>query len=96
MNRQHYYIYIMTNKINTVFYTGITSNLPKRIYEHKNKIIEGFTKRYNITKFLYYEIFDNPEAAIQREKQIKGGSRKKKIYLIKNINPEFKDLSDSL
>ena len=86
----------MTNKINTVFYTGVTSNLLKRIYEHKNKVVDGFTKRYNITKLVYYEVFDSPEAAIQREKQIKGGSRKKKIDLIKSINPEFEDLSGSI
>lgn len=86
----------MTNKINTVFYTGVTGNLPRRVYEHKNKLVEGFTKKYNIVKLVYYEVFDSPEAAIQREKQIKGGSRKKKIDLIKSINPEFKDLSDSL
>ena len=86
----------MTNKINTVFYTGVTSNLLKRIYEHKNKVVDGFTKRYNITKLVYYEVFDSPEAAIKREKQIKGGSRKKKIDLIKSINPEFEDLSGSI
>ncbi|OGZ00539.1 MAG: excinuclease ABC subunit C [Candidatus Liptonbacteria bacterium RIFCSPLOWO2_01_FULL_45_15] len=96
MNQKQYCIYIMTNKLNTVFYTGVTSNLLKRIYEHKNKVIDGFTKRYNIVKLIYYEIFDNPEAAIQREKQIKNGSRKKKIDLIKSVNPEFKDLSDSI
>ena len=86
----------MTNKMNTVFYTGVTSNLPKRIYEHKNKVVDGFTKRYNITKLVYYEVFNSPGAAIQREKQIKGGSRKKKIYLMKSINSKFEDLSDSL
>ena len=96
MNQKQYCIYIMTNKINTVFYTGVTSNLLKRIYEHKNKVVDGFTKRYNITKLVYYEVFDSPETAIQREKQIKGGSRKKKIDLIKSINPEFEDLSGSI
>ncbi len=96
MNQKQYYIYIMTNKINTVFYTGVTNNLIKRVFQHKNKLVEGFTKKYNIVKLVYYEVFDNPEAAIEREKQIKGGSRKKKIDLIKSINPEFKDLSDSL
>jgi len=86
----------MANKVNTVLYTGVTSNLPRRIYEHKNKVVEGFTKRYNITKLVYYEIFDDPETAIRREKQIKSGSRKKKIDLIMSMNPEFNDLSDSI
>jgi len=94
--KKQYYVYIMTNERNTVLYTGITDNLYKRIYEHKNKLVEGFTKRYNIDKLVYYEIFDNPYDAISREKQIKAGSRKKKIELIKNINPEFKDLYKEL
>jgi len=96
MDQKQYCIYIMANKVNTVLYTGVTSNLPRRIYEHKNKVVEGFTKRYNITKLVYYEIFDDPETAIRREKQIKSGSRKKKIDLIMSMNPEFNDLSDSI
>ncbi len=84
----------MTNKINTVLYTGITSNLEKRIYEHKNKLIKGFTEKYNIKKLVYYEIYNNVIDAISREKQIKGGSRQKKIDLIKSMNPEFKDLAE--
>ena len=96
MDQKQYCIYIMANKINTVLYTGVTSNLPRRIYEHKNKVVEGFTKRYNITKLVYYEIFDDPETAIRREKQIKSGSRKKKVDLIMSMNPEFNDLSDSI
>ena len=86
----------MTNKINTVLYTGITSNLKKRIWEHKEKTIKGFTKKYNIDKLVYFEIFNDPENAILREKQIKAGSRSKKIELIKGINPEWKDLYDKL
>lgn len=86
----------MTNKINTVIYTGVTSDLKKRVYEHKEKIIEGFTKKYNVNKLVYYEVFGDIENAILREKQIKGGSRKKKIDLIKSMNPEFKDLYDEL
>jgi len=93
MNKQ-YYVYIMTNKTNTVLYTGITNNLKRRIYEHKNKLLSGFTKKYNINKLVYYEIFDNSYYAIQREKQIKGGSREKKIELIKKFNPNFNDLYD--
>ncbi len=86
----------MTNPAITVFYTGVTSDLLKRIYQHKEKLIEGFTKKYNCTKLVYYEIFDDIENAILREKQIKAGSRKKKIDLIKSVNPTFKDLYDQL
>jgi len=86
----------MMNNANTVIYTGVTSNLQKRIYEHKEKLIEGFTKKYNVTKLVYYEQFDNIVSAIEREKQIKGGSRQDKVNLIKRINPEFRDLYDKL
>ena len=82
----------MTNKDNTVIYTGVTSNLPKRIFEHKEGLVEGFTKKYNVKKLVYSEIFDAIEDAIIREKQIKAGSRKKKLGLINSINPTFKDL----
>jgi putative endonuclease len=82
----------MTNKINTVLYTGITGDLIKRVYEHKQKMVEGFTKKYNINKLVYYEICNDPENAIAREKQIKAGSRKKKIGLIEGKNPEWNDL----
>lgn len=92
MNSKQYYIYIATNKINTVLYTGVTNNLIKRMYQHKNKMVSGFTSKYNINKLVYYEIFNDINEAINREKQIKGGSRKKKIELIKKINPEFRDL----
>ena len=95
-NRKQYYVYIMTNKINTVLYTGVTSDLMKRIWEHKEKTIKGFTKKYNIDKLVYWEICNDPENAILREKQIKAGSRTKKIELIKGINPEWKDLYDKL
>ncbi|MCW8818393.1 MAG: GIY-YIG nuclease family protein, partial [Ignavibacteriaceae bacterium] len=73
-----YFVYIMTNKSKTL-YTGVTNNLVRRVYEHKNKLIEGFTKKYNINKLVYFELFDNPDDAIKREKQIKGWLRKKKI-----------------
>jgi putative endonuclease len=72
----------MTSKRNTVLYTGVTNNLKRRVYEHKEKLVEGFTKKYNITKLVYYEVFDDIENAILRGKQIKGGSRQKKIELI--------------
>ena len=86
----------MTNKINTVLYTGVTSDLKKRIWEHKEKVIDGFTKNYNINKLIYFEIYNDPENAILREKQIKAGSRIKKVKLITGINPEWKDLYDKL
>ncbi|MFK0730848.1 MAG: GIY-YIG nuclease family protein [Gloeotrichia echinulata GP01] len=95
MNQQ-YFIYIMTNKNNTVLYTGVTNNLQKRVYEHKEKLIEGFTKKYNVVKLVYYEIFDDRENAINREKQIKAGSRQKKLDLINSMNCEWKDLYDEL
>lgn len=93
-NGRKYYVYIMTNKRNTVLYTGVTNNLFERVFQHKNKLVEGFTKKYNINKLVYYEEFDNAYDAISREKQIKGGSRKKKIDLIESMNKEWKDLSD--
>lgn len=86
----------MMNKGNTVIYTGVTSDLKKRIYEHKEKIIDGFTKKYNINKLVYYEVFEDIENAILREKQIKSGSREKKLALIKSINPGFLDLYDNI
>jgi len=90
------YVYIMANKRNTVIYTGVTSDLQKRIYEHKQKVVDGFTKNYKVDKLVYYEVFDDIVTAIAREKQIKGGSRAKKIALIRGMNPEFKDLYDEL
>ena len=87
-------VYIMTNQYNTVLYTGVTSNIFKRINEHKEKIVGGFTSRYNVTKLVHYEEFTTMPEAIAREKQIKGGSRKKKIDLINSKNPEWKDLYD--
>ena len=87
------YIYILTNKNNTVLYTGVTSNLGKRIQEHRNgRFKNAFTSRYNISKLVYFEKFLTIEDAISREKQIKAGSRKKKIELINKVNPEWKEL----
>ena len=83
----------MTNNNNTVIYTGVTNDLSRRVYEHKEKIIEGFTKKYNVVNLVYYEIYNDSYSAIAREKQIKAGSRKRKIELIERINPEWKDLS---
>ncbi len=95
MNAQ-YFVYIMTNKWNTVLYTGVTNNLIRRVYEHKEKIIGGFTKRYNVTKLVYYEIFEDIENAILREKQIKDVSRHKKIELINSMNNEWRELYEEL
>jgi putative endonuclease len=86
------FVYIMTNQANLVLYTGVTSNLKQRVYQHKEKLIEGFTQKYNLTKLIHYEIADSIEGAILREKQIKDYSRKKKIQLIKEKNPDFLDL----
>lgn len=93
---KEYYIYILTNKNNTVLYTGVTNDLQRRVYEHKNREVNGFTKKYNLTKLVYYEIFSDINDAIGREKQIKGGSRAKKIKLIESINREWEDLCDKL
>ncbi|MDO8716016.1 MAG: GIY-YIG nuclease family protein [Dehalococcoidales bacterium] len=88
-----YYVYIMSNKSGTL-YIGVTNNLEQRVYQHKNQIAEGFTKRYSITRLLYFESSDEVTAAIAREKQIKGMLRLKKIELIKTMNPQLKDLSE--
>ncbi|MGA7838998.1 MAG: GIY-YIG nuclease family protein [Ignavibacteriaceae bacterium] len=90
---KQYYVYILTNKSKTL-YTGVTNNLSRRLYEHKNKLIDGFTKKYNIGKLVYYEIYNTPDEAIAREKQIKGWLRKKKVALIESMNKEWMDLSD--
>jgi len=84
----------MANKNNTVLYTGITSDLKKRVYEHREKLVSGFTKKYNVSKLVYYEIYQDPENAILREKQIKAGSRQKKIDLINTMNKKWLDLYD--
>ena len=90
------YIYILFNRKNGTLYVGATSDLIKRIYQHKNKLIEGFSKKYGVDKLGYYEVYSDIESAIAREKQIKAGSRKKKIDLIEEINPNWDDLYDSL
>ena len=92
----NYFIYILTNKINTVLYTGVTNNLKRRVYEHKEKLVDGFTKKYNISKLVYFEAGTDINGAIFREKQIKAGSRQKKIDLINEVNPEWKDLYEDL
>jgi len=93
---KQYYVYIMTNHKNTILYTGVTNNLQRRVYEHKNKLVKGFTKRYNLTRLVYYESCGDIEGAIIREKQIKAGSRQDKINLIDTVNRDWHDLSDEL
>ena len=93
MRSRQSYVYIMSNRSKTL-YTGVTNDLERRVYEHKQKLVEGFTKRYNLTKLVYYEAGDDIRTAIQREKQIKGWLRKRKISLIESVNPQWDDLSD--
>ena len=96
MGEKKGYIYILTNKTNKVLYTGVTSNLSRRIYEHKNKVVSGFTEKYNVNKLVYYEVYDDILTAIEREKKIKAGGRKRKIVLIESMNPLWKDLYDDI
>ena len=96
MWNHNYYIYIMANKNNTILYTGVTSDLRGRVHEHKQKLISGFTKKYNVVKLVYYEHFSHIVEAIAREKQIKAGSRQKKMDLINSFNKEWVDLYDTL
>lgn len=86
------YVYILFNKRNGTLYVGVTSDLIKRVYQHKSKVVAGFSKKYSVDKLGYYEIFDDIEDAIEREKQLKAGNRKKKLSLIESINPNWTDL----
>ena len=90
---KEYHVYIMTNKSRTL-YTGVTNDLMRRVYEHKNKLVKGFTSNYNIQFLVYYEVSSSIHIAIEREKQIKGWLRAKKIDLINSMNPQWKDLSE--
>ena len=89
-------MYILTNPNHTVLYIGVTNNLIKRVFEHKNKAVLGFTAKYNVSKLLYYETFSDINEAIQREKQLKAGSRRKKIELIEKMNPLLEDLYEKI
>jgi putative endonuclease len=93
---KEYFVYIMTNKYNTVLYTGVTNNLMRRVWEHKEGSGSVFTSRYRVTKLVYYESYENINLAIAREKQIKGSSRQKKIDLITKSNPEWDDLYEEM
>jgi len=90
------YVYLLANKHNNVLYTGVTNDLVRRVYEHKNKLLAGFTKKYNVDRLVYYEVCGSIIVAIEREKQIKGWSRKKKIDVINALNPEWNDLYQSI
>ena len=92
---KRFYVYIMTNRPRShVLYTGITGNLPRRVFEHKNKLVPGFTSRYNLTRLVHYESFAYPDMAIDREKEIKGWRRSKKIRLVESMNPHWYDLAE--
>jgi putative endonuclease len=91
-----YCIYILTNKRHTVPYAGVTGDLPARVHQHREKLLPGFTKRYNVYKLVYYEAVHDATSAVAREKQIKVGSRQKKIDLINSLNPEWLDLYEDL
>jgi len=96
MQEQPFYIYLMSNPDRTVLYTGVTRNLMKRVWQHKEKVVDGFTKKYNVTDLVYYEIFDSPLEAIEREKQIKSWSRKRKNQMVEAENSSWKDLYDEI
>ncbi len=93
---KQFYVYIMTNPKHSALYTGVTSNLQARVYQHKEKLVPGFTSRYNVHRLVYYEEWADAHSAIQREKQIKGGSRQDKINLVNKMNPGWADLYDQL
>ncbi|NCA68100.1 MAG: GIY-YIG nuclease family protein [Clostridia bacterium] len=93
MSTNQYCVYILTNKNNTVLYIGVTSDITKRIYQHKNKMIDGFTKKYNVDKLVHFEISNDVNSAIEREKQLKKWRRDKKVALIEEDNPSWTDLS---
>lgn len=96
MLSKEYSVYFLTNWNNKVLYVGVTNDLKRRIYEHQNGLNQGFTQRYHVNKLVYYEIYEEIEEAILREKQIKGGSRKKKNDLVTGFNPNWEDLSDKI
>jgi putative endonuclease len=95
MERQ-YCVYILTNRRNSVLYTGVTSDRKRRVWQHREQLVPGFTQRYNVFKLVFYEVTDDVNAAIAREKQIKAGTRQKKINLIEAMNPEWRDLYEDI
>ncbi|MBF8264456.1 MAG: Excinuclease ABC C subunit domain protein [Dehalococcoidia bacterium] len=93
---REYYIYILANSTNVAVYTGVTNDLKRRVWEHKEKFVMGFAEKYDIDKLVYYEMFGDPEEAILREKQLKAGSRAKKNRLVESMNPQWRDLYDEI
>ena len=92
----NYYVYMLTNKTNKVLYTGVTNNLKRRVYQHKNNLVQGFTQKYNVHKLVYYDCTNSVYDAISREKEIKGWKREKKNELVNKFNPEWKDLFEEI
>ena len=92
MDQKQYYVYILTNKTHSVLYVGVTNNLVRRVFEHQQHSDDSFTSRYNVSKLVYFEVTENVESAIAREKQLKGGSRQRKLDLIRQSNPNWSDL----
>ncbi len=95
-HNKDYYVYFMANNTNVALYIGITSDLIRRVFEHKNKLVKGFTAKYDIDKLVYYEVFDDPENAILREKRLKGSSRARKNKLVNAMNPRWDDLYEQI
>ena len=93
---RQYYVYFMANRTNVALYIGVTNNIKKRVFEHKNKLVKGFTEKYDIVKLVYYEIYGDPENAILREKRLKGSSRARKNKLVQSFNPQWLDLYDQI
>jgi len=93
---KQYCVYFLTNRTNVALYIGVTGDLKRRAFEHRNKLVKGFTAKYNITKLVYYEVYDDPENAILREKRLKGSSRARKNKLVVSFNPEWTDLYDQI
>ena len=96
MQSQDYYVYILTNQASTVLYTGVTRDLKRRVFEHRNNLVPGFTSRFRVHRLVYYEIGGDIMGAIEREKAIKGGSRRRKLELVNEFNPTWRDLYDDI
>lgn len=96
MKEKRFFVYILTNKLYGVFYIGVTSNLPKRLYEHKEGAVDGFSKQYNTKMLIYYEIFEDWESAFKREKRLKRWPREWKINTINQFNPDWQDLYETV
>ena len=96
MDKGQYYVYILANKTNVSIYVGVTNDLIKRVYQHKQKLVMGFAEKYGIDKLVYYEVYSDPENAILREKRLKGSSRARKNRLVESLNPEWRELYDEI